>query len=528
MSTTTTNLSLVKPERTDRVDITVIDDDLDLIDAAVASRISTSTFKKLRVRDTASRSIGKVPSLMASPPTVTSRSRAYPFTTGTAIASPKMYFADSASFACRGGTASYTLFGGSVPAIVSAAYSSGQTSRSPFTVAFRLNSVLGTIEVVTKNGSGTSMRVLVDGEYVTFPDATFLNSTNDGGATIYSIEVGTGWRDVEIEAAGGATFLGIIAGPNDTIRPSHFKPRQKWAWVGASFEESTVVDSSSTTMSSWGYPKYVGQMLGVDVVTCAKGGTGYINPGPGVKMHDRLSDLTDLAPDVVVWGGSMPMNDEGYGSYSQATQAAQIAACFDDVTAALPNAVQIVLGPFWTRGRLVMPGRIFEVRDTLKTAADSRGFPYIEMLAPAPPSTVLTPAATTLTSSTNAGATSIVCPGQLLSTASYQIVAGQTIIQIGSGATAELRAIQTRTAGSGTWTYGVNDAGNSLAYAHDAGEPVTVVADGFVTGTGTQTHPSGSGNADLFVGGDSTHPTMAGHVNLAEYVYSRLTLLLDA
>jgi lysophospholipase L1-like esterase len=89
------------------------------------------------------------------------------------------------------------------------------------------------------------------------------------------------------------------------------------------------------------WPEILGQELGWDVITDAPRGSGYLVPGSGMTVPDRVQQTLDLAPDVVVVAAgvsdlSRPVDD--------------VAAAAEEVVVrlrdGLPEGEVVLLSPF--------------------------------------------------------------------------------------------------------------------------------------------------------------------------------------
>lgn len=408
-------------------------------------------------------------------------------------------------------------------------YPSGLTTASPYAVEFDLDTTDAKFEILQK-GSGGGIRVLVNGQSITATGSTFA-PTADGTAYLQLVTLPTaGVYRIRLECSANAYFGGIrvIAGNAVTAAPAR---SQRWIVLGDSIAEPTISDSF--TGNGWdGWVQQLAYLLGVDAWSAGRGGTGYLQQLPANtganNFLQRITDVTGNAPDVVVFAGGI--ND--YGNFTAAQVGAQALTCFQAVRAALPNTQLIVLSPFFPRGFQSYAANLLATDDAIKAAAAAVGATFLDLLRfPAPfqgagltgGGTPAPAPSSTLQASTAVNATSI------SSTINYGL---GTYMQIGTGSTMEIRKV---TGSSGTGPYTVNfggatpgGGGGGLSNTHAAGEPIIPVSQGYLSGTGHLGTVTGDGTADRFTGTDSTHPTVAGHKNLARAVYTLLMPQLPA
>jgi lysophospholipase L1-like esterase len=400
------------------------------------------------------------------------------------------------------------------------AYPNG-TSTSPWALEFDIDSPDGLFEINAK-GSGSQIRIIVNGQTPSI--ASTIIYPNDGGVYLHIITLPSpGVYRIRIEASGNFGFAGIRAVPGAAITAVPTKS-VKCLVAGDSFSEPTISDNAILNNIGSGWTQQLAHLTGWDVWSAAKGGTGYINPTPGTTtILARIQDVIRNAPDVVIFAGGI--NDYSYGGSTAAVAAAVGAAslsCFQQVRAALPNALIVVLSPFWQQGQQNFPANLLLVDDAIKASAsqvsdtiflDLLRFPY-----PTPGVTtdvaVTSPGTITNAAGLNVGATSFT------SATKYPTL---SLVQIGNDSNAEIRKI-TGTSGTGPWTHNIL----ALTRSHPAGSIIIPVGPSYVTGTGRQGTPSNDGTADRFRGPDTTHPTVAGHAHIARTVFELLSAALPA
>lgn len=497
---------------------------MDVVTLQMAKADAAKKLRPLRRRDF--RTWKDLPTLMASPPTFTLGSSGGATTiSGSGLmvpwdASAFTYYGIQPTFASNSApknTGYSALGGGTVPA----PYASGNTTAPPWAAEFDFDSSDGLFEVkMSGQGTGGRVRVLVNGQYgtqvATFappPDGTtYFGLVNLGAAGKYRIR---------LEFESSTCFYGVQTLPSNAVVATP-KRAQRWIVIGDSFTEPTIQDSGGYHNCD-GWTMQLAHLLGVDVWSAGKGGTGYLNPGSYVKYRSRLTDITAYSPDVIIWAGGI--ND--YGTYTAAAIAAELLLCLQTAATALPNVQQIVLSPFWRNGFQTYPTNLLLTDDQMKSTAQSFGAIYLDLLrfpATRPRGDAAAATATTMSSASSVAASSISLP--------VALPLG-TYVEIGHGTTAaEIRRI-TGVTGTGPYTNqfgGVTPGGGggNLASAHSSGDAVVPVGPGFISGTGYQGAAQGDGTGDRMTGADHTHPTVAGHLNIAKVVANLLGQTLNA
>jgi len=313
-------------------------------------------------------------------------------------------------------------------------------------------------------------------------------------------------RRIRLEMS-GTNFMGLNIGPNDSVwKPQVSGPRVIVA--GDSYTEGTGAAYGSAS----GWVRAFANTLGLDDVWASGvGGTGYVNPGTNppttMKMMDRIGDITNYNPDIVIW--AMGHNDAGYTKAQTQTEAA---ACFAAVKAANPKAQQIALSPLWGPGPSSFGSGaslgVLNARDAIKDAAAAAGIPFVD-LCEMP--LEATPATSTLASATTAGYATLPLTAP--------IPPGATV-HIGTYPAGERREVTTVTGpASGVYTATIKP---NMTNGYAAGTTVTEVGQSFFTGSGKVGGTTGFGNSDILVGSDGAHPTQAGHDALGVGIASQL------
>lgn len=369
---------------------------------------------------------------------------------------------------------------------------------SPMTIDFLFDGV--EFEVILK-GMPSLFRVRVDGEFVS--DGAY-SPVNDGAIRYKKFQFPSRkLRRITIDAHGMA-FGGIVADPTATVQPfSHTGPR--CIVMGDSITEG----AAATGLSASGWVRSFGEsMAWPDTWPSGSGGTGYLAPGAGrYKFRDRVAaDLIAFNPDVWVIAGGI--ND--YINYTAEEVGAEAALLYSQIKQALPSSVGIVLSPFWRGGVETMPYTILAVRDAIRSAADSAGLQFVDLIEmPFDGAPITSTVHAFVASAANAFYSTSILP------------AGGNI-EIGSGANRERCSI---TAVSGAGPYLVTIT-RGLQKAHSAGEPITEVGPSLWTGTGRVGATAGDGNSDVYISADGTHPTQSGHDAIGETVASLLKPML--
>jgi lysophospholipase L1-like esterase len=365
----------------------------------------------------------------------------------------------------------------------------------------------GTYLEIRGKGAGGKARVRVDGQLISATPTTF---TNDGSTYLLPLTFGArAVRRITVEADSSFAFGGVRTNATDTIVPAPVaSPR--CIVLGDSFTDGTGATAQPT---NW-VRRFAEAMGWPDTWASGLGGTGYLNPGSGgrVKFRDRVAaDVIAYSPDVViVAGGLNEVSGIGAATYTASQLQAEAVALFAQIKAGLPNALLVVVSPFWRNGvetyNAAGAGALLAARDAIKTAAVAAGAVFLDVLELPLAASV----STTLAASASSSATtvSLTDPVPIRST-----------IGIGSGGTYERRVV---TALSGTGPYSATVA--ALTSAHGSGEAVATVGASLWTGTGKAGATTGAGNSDLIVISDGTHPSQAGH----ELIGSTLARMLDA
>lgn len=146
-------------------------------------------------------------------------------------------------------------------------------------------------------------------------------------------------------------------------------------FLGDSF---TAGNDETPGARKYGYMDRAADQLGWDHVNFGMGGTGYVNPGAdgSTNFGGQVWRAVNLAPDVLIVSGGI--NDRKYPA-EQVKVAAS--ALLKDVKAKLPKTKVVVVGPVVPAGMEGKYSNTAPVRDTLQTATEAAGLPFIDPLA---------------------------------------------------------------------------------------------------------------------------------------------------
>jgi lysophospholipase L1-like esterase len=115
--------------------------------------------------------------------------------------------------------------------------------------------------------------------------------------------------------------------------------------IGDSYTYGTTSGAGTEGLTSC-YPDVLAAALGFDIVPLGVGSTGWQSSGSNLPATRVANDLLMRpTPDYVIW--ALGYNDGGVSAPTPATIITNMTAALDAVIAGLPNATQIVIGP-WT------------------------------------------------------------------------------------------------------------------------------------------------------------------------------------
>lgn len=447
-----------------------------------------------------------LPSVLSSPPTLTNGVGGAASAISSSVLNSVL---DGSKFTCLGGPFPR---GVNYPNYLGAA--SGNypqiTSPSPVAIEFNFDTVdaTGRFEIYLKGG-GQQYRVLLlqkDGSWGAASQYAGRTMPNDGSLYFDLVTLGAaGLYTIRIEFSASTTF-GIQAGPTDTIS-SRKTRRRRYIVVGDSYTEPTFSDSG-TVFAHYGWVQQLAYLTGYDLWSAGSGGTGYVaTNGSKPKYYDRLAnDVLAFNPDGIIFTGGI--NDQSYIS----TISTEIDNCFS----LCAGKELIVVPPFINKGIDATPSAIWQIQSILKSKAAQYGATFLDILnfGDIPYFLSGTPNFSTTLSSAYASGTSVV----VSDVPAYFKTSGSStnnwFVKIGFSAAQIVRKVSS-ISGTGPYTLGVTTA---LGTAQAIGTPVVLTGDSYQTGTGRQGATTGVGNCDRYIGPDTTHPTVAGHQNMARCV----------
>ena len=344
-----------------------------------------------------------------------------------------------------------------------------------------------TFELMFKGVTGY-LQISVDGELVS---ATPTSIANNGSTYFLPITFATAaHRTIKLEFF-NLYFGGVVLGPTDAIGRA-VTNRPKVLVIGDSFTEGS---GSSYYVDGW--VPTLGRLLGWDVWSSGQGGSGYVAPGNYTgKFSTRLSFYANIDFDVIVVAGGINDCNATYAG-GVATEAASL---YSTIKSTWPTATWIATSPLINKGVEGWTSYYHSVRQTLASAASTAGFNFVDLMEM--PINGSTPVTGTISNSPSAGATTF--------QSALRVPIGSTV-EIGTGLSTVERRRVTSTSGVGPYTMTVA----ALSNAHTAGETLEQVGNSMWTGTGRVGATTGSGNCDVYVSSDGTHPSSAGHQAIA-------------
>lgn len=123
-----------------------------------------------------------------------------------------------------------------------------------------------------------------------------------------------------------------------------------------------------------GYAWQTAEALGWPIaVVDGVSGSGFVAPGRGEPMTDRVDDVVAVAPEVVVVAGG---SNDAFRGYEPAEVQAAATEVLTELRAGLPEATVVVLGPFVS----VLLGGTQEDATTaaVRAAAEAAGVPFVD------------------------------------------------------------------------------------------------------------------------------------------------------
>lgn len=214
-------------------------------------------------------------------------------------------------------------------------------------------------------GFTSSYRLNVDGALVT--QYGTLGPPNNGN--FYYINVNftsRANRRIKIDfTASGCHFGGLNVGPNDTVWKSSYPIGARVIVMGDSFS-----DGSSATFRLAAYWDTLGKLMGWrDIWSSSIGATGYLT---STTFRSRVAtDVIAFNPDIVIVAGGH--NDVGTFTLAQVQTEATL--LFQQIRAALPNAKIIAFSNFASNGS---PSQnTLDIRDAIKNAINADTGPHL-------------------------------------------------------------------------------------------------------------------------------------------------------
>lgn len=432
----------------------------------------------------AARTLFQTPKVMASPPTLGAAA------TATAIVSPQIRAISTAATSAELDTTFFsTPVGGAWtkngPAFPN--YNYGKVS-SPATgygsTCLRIEFVVDCLafEIMYK-GETANFRLWVDGELVS---ASVTAVPNNGSTNWLPVTFAArGVYRIMIEADSGFKFGGVVVGPNDSVMPATVR-RPKCLLIGDSFA------GGSGSSTAFGYVYQLANRLGWDIWNQAQGGSGYTAVGAYTgNFGSRIAAHAAIPFDIVLFAGGI--NDAG----AQTTLQADAEAAFALAKTTWPKALVMATSPLLNRGVEAWGTTYNTLLSKIKTAATNQNVTFVNVMEmPFAGNTALSG---TFTSTHTVGGTSV------LSSAVFPV--GGTI-ELSTGlSTAERRVVTAVSGASAPYTLTIATS----SFGHASGDTITQVGNSLWTGTGKVGATTGTGNCDLYVSSDGTHPSDVGH-----------------
>lgn len=439
----------------------------------------------------------QTPKVMASPPTVGAAA------TATAIVSPQIRAISTAATSAELDTTFFsTPVGGAWtkngPAFPN--YNYGKVS-SPATgygsTCLRIEFVVDCLafEIMYK-GETANFRLWVDGELVS---ASVTAVPNNGSTNWLPVTFAArGVYRIMIEADSGFKFGGVVVGPNDSVMPATVR-RPKCLLIGDSFA------GGSGSSTAFGYVYQLANRLGWDIWNQAQGGSGYTAVGAYTgNFGSRIAAHAAIPFDIVLFAGGI--NDAG----AQTTLQADAEAAFALAKTTWPKALVMATSPLLNRGVEAWGTTYNTLLSKIKTAATNQNVMFVDVMEmPFAGNTALSG---TFTSTHTVGGTTA------LSSVSFPV--GGTIDMSPGLVNGERRIVTACSGASSPYTLTINAASS---FTHASGETITQVGNSLWTGTGRVGATTGTGNCDLYVSSDGTHPSDAGHAAIGSALAHAIT-----
>lgn len=198
---------------------------------------------------------------------------------------------------------------------------------------------------ILENGWTGKVKILVDGAVITTGPNGWTATATDG--ELYRRHLA--WTDrrhrLITVLSSDNQWPGVTVGPTDGLYAPPMPRIPRAIALGDSVTQGQNNDAANADV----WTTYLSGLLGWDIWESGQGGTGWLNPGvyPGfAKFRDRLpTHVTPWGPDVVFFAGGL--NDQDASAYPSAARRAEVTATLAAARAALPNALLVVVGPFY-------------------------------------------------------------------------------------------------------------------------------------------------------------------------------------
>lgn len=385
-----------------------------------------------------------------------------------------------------------------------ALYSHGTTD-PPWVAEFFIDVATTTFELIFIDNVHVR-RVLVDGEVA----GTRSNATSTGASMFLPVTLAAAGRHrIRVEMDSNASFQGVrLPAKTDSVWATP-KRKVRCLVIGDSFSEPTIVDTG-TVCGTQGWPIMLSHLTGWDVWCCAAGGTGYLKAGSHGTIRTRIADCTAFDPDIVIVAAGINDTSSSYANIK--TEVGLVLTALADVP------IVAVVSPFWARDLRGANSEILSVAQAVKDACTDSSTPYIDLLTP--------PSAKNLSSTVSR---TLTAGGNRLYTAA-EVFDWPMRVLVGDASAGNSVEVTTLEGGAdtsgGDYNYYLPTYPQTY-YGHAVGETAKSVGDAYIDGTGKQTATTGDGTADVFTGSDGTHPTAAGHANIALHVARGLAQVLS-
>lgn len=314
--------------------------------------------------------------------------------------------------------------------------------------------------------------VFIDGRPMTATPELGLTTSAGTTYTLRLVWGASARRRITVHADSINGWPGIRVPYSASVAPGPSLPRV--AFVGDSFFGGS---SPSPLLQASGFR--MAQLMGVDPVIAAVGGTGYVAGSETYGSTARRAKVTAKAPELIVFSGSV--NDGSTGIQTAA------AACFAAYQAALPDVPCIVFGPQPSNATdTISSGRAATIA-AVKAAADA--------------------------------ASNVIAFRDMVGTAGGTVPPAWV-----SGATYNTGDLVTYKGSVFRWVAATGSTGTTVP---DNGIFWALVTYQYA-GTGKGGTTTGDGNRDFYLSSDGVHPTVDGSLALAIRQESEVRAILAA